>query len=85
MAVPEEVTGVGTVVESPAHGPQLCLGAIMLSLPPQGGGPPITNWEWAAVTGNETLNGTTDRARLGSRTLLSALAHASSWSSMTGS
>ena len=54
-----ELTGFGTVLESPDDGPQLCLGAVMMSSPPQGGGPPITNWDWSAVTGHTSLHGTT--------------------------
>ncbi|MFZ6003654.1 MAG: hypothetical protein ACOYXM_06930 [Actinomycetota bacterium] len=48
-----------TVLESPAHGPQLCLGAIATSLPPQCGGPDIVGWGWDAVEGEEAANGTT--------------------------
>lgn len=54
-----ELVGVGTVLESPEHGPQLCLGFLTLSLPPQGGGPAIPNWDWSAVTGHTSLHGTT--------------------------
>lgn len=49
----------GTVLESAAHGPQLCLGGIMDSLPPQCGGPDIVGWDWDAVDGEETASGTT--------------------------
>lgn len=48
-----------TVLESPEHGPQLCLGAIADSLPPQCGGPDIVGWSWDAVDGEEAANGTT--------------------------
>ncbi|WP_156384385.1 hypothetical protein [Marmoricola sp. Leaf446] len=54
-----ELVGSGWVLESPDHGPQLCLGFLMTSNPPQGSGPDITNWDWASVTGHETLDGTT--------------------------
>ena len=54
-----ELAGAGTVLESPGHGPQLCLGVLLMSLPPQGGGPPIPNWDWSVVTGHTTLHGTT--------------------------
>ena len=50
--------GTFTVLESPGHGPELC-GSVRDSLPPQCGGLPVRNWEWAAVTGAESLNGTT--------------------------
>jgi len=54
-----ELVGFGTVLQSPKHGPRLCLGVVMTSLPPQGWGPPITNWDWSAVTGHTSLRGTT--------------------------
>jgi hypothetical protein len=42
------------------HGPaMLCLGGIALSLPPQCGTMPITNWEWDQVQGEERLSGVT--------------------------
>ena len=50
--------GTFTVLESPRHGPELC-GSIRESLPPQCSGLPLRNWEWAAVKGAESLNGTT--------------------------
>ncbi|WP_332643744.1 hypothetical protein [Aeromicrobium sp.] len=44
-----------------AHGPQLCLGAIRLSMPPQCDGPDIPNWDWTKVSGksqrSQTING----------------------------
>lgn len=51
--------GSGTVLESPEHGPQLCLGGVMESLPPQCGGVPLVGWDWAAADGEESVNGTT--------------------------
>jgi len=54
-----ELVGVGTVLESPGHGPQLCLGPVMLSLPPQGWGPSIPNWDWSTVSAHTTVSGTT--------------------------
>jgi hypothetical protein len=42
------VQGVGTVLESPEHGPQLCF-AVAESLPPQCGGPDVVGWDWDAV------------------------------------
>ena len=59
MGAAVELVGFGTVLESPGHGPQLCLGGVLLSLPPQGGGPPVSNWDWSAVPGQESLHGTT--------------------------
>jgi hypothetical protein len=49
----------GTVLESPEHGPELCVGGIADSLPPQCSGLRIPNWEWAEVDGEESLRGTT--------------------------
>ena len=46
-----------TVLESQDHGPQLCLGVILDSYPPQCGGLDITNWDWRALASeraNET-------------------------------
>lgn len=47
-----------TVLESPGHGPQLCLGGVQESYPPQCGGPDIVGWDWSAVDA-ESANGTT--------------------------
>ena len=61
---PVLVEGNGTVLEAagdmPAmsrHGPELCLGGVALSLPPQCGGVPITNWNWDDVEGGEHVSG----------------------------
>jgi hypothetical protein len=48
-----------TVLQSREHGPELCLGAVADSFPPQCGGVPITNWRWDQVEGDQTANGTT--------------------------
>jgi hypothetical protein len=48
-----------TVLQSPEHGPELCLGVVALSLPPQCRGLPIPNWRWDQVTGQESHAGTT--------------------------
>jgi hypothetical protein len=48
----------GTVLQSPAHGPELCLGGVLDSLPPQCSGLPIPNWRWDQVTGQESRGGT---------------------------
>ena len=47
-----------TVLESPEHGPQLCLGGVAESYPPQCGGIDVTNWAWDTATA-ESANGTT--------------------------
>ena len=57
---PEEVlTGTATVLESAEHGPQLCLGGVLDSLPPQCGGPDMVGWDWADAAGEEYADGTT--------------------------
>lgn len=48
-----------TVLESSDHGPQLCLGVIAESYPPQCGGPDLIGWDWGAVEGEESAAGTT--------------------------
>jgi hypothetical protein len=45
--------GTFTVLESSEHGPQLCSG-VLLSYPPQCGGPDIVGWDWARVEGETT-------------------------------
>jgi len=39
----------GVVLQSREHGPQLCLGSIATSLPPQCGGPAIVGWSWTGL------------------------------------
>lgn len=41
--------GTGLVLEAPGVGPQLCLGAVNESWPPQCGGPVVEGWDWDAV------------------------------------
>jgi hypothetical protein len=48
-----------TVLESPDHGPQLCLGGVAESYPPQCGGPDVVGLDWGEVDGEESANGTT--------------------------
>lgn len=48
----------GKSMESPPHGPELCLGGVLTSLPPQCGGVPIANWSWEAVEGEQSRGGT---------------------------
>ena len=48
-----------TVLQNRDHGPQLCLTAIALSLPPACEGLPIPNWRWDQVQGEQTAGGTT--------------------------
>lgn len=47
-----------TVLESPDHGPQLCLGGVQQSLPPQCGGPDVVGFQWADVDDEKSANGT---------------------------
>ena len=49
----------GIVLEDASHGPELCLGGVALSLPPQCGGVPLAYWDWAAVDGEQSASGTT--------------------------
>jgi hypothetical protein len=49
----------GTVLETPHHGPELCLGGIADSYPPQCSGLPIADWDWTEVEGEESASGTT--------------------------
>jgi hypothetical protein len=48
-----------TILASEDHGPMLCLGMTLDSLPPQCGDVPISNWDWEEVSGEETMSGTT--------------------------
>jgi hypothetical protein len=52
-------TATATVLESRGHGPQLCLGGIQTSYPPQCGGPDLIGWDWGDVDGEERANGVT--------------------------
>jgi hypothetical protein len=52
-------TASATVLESPGHGPQLCLGGVMESYPPQCGGPDVVGWDWDDVDDEEAADGTT--------------------------
>jgi hypothetical protein len=54
-----EVAGQGTVLQIDAQTPQLCLGAVAESYPPQCGGPEILDWNWDAVDLEETASGVT--------------------------
>ena len=48
-AAPGEVTGQGTVLQVGDAPPQLCLGGVAESYPPQCGGPEVAGWDWAAA------------------------------------
>jgi hypothetical protein len=45
----QHYTATALVLENPEHGPQLCLGGVDDSYPPQCGGPDISNWNWDDV------------------------------------
>lgn len=47
------------MLESAGHGPQLCLGGVAESYPPQCGGPDVVGWDWDTVEGSESASGTT--------------------------
>jgi hypothetical protein len=55
---PVEYEADALVLESPEHGPQVC-NFQLDSYPPQCGGPDLVGWDWAAVEGEESANGTT--------------------------
>jgi hypothetical protein len=57
--VERRYTVTATVLEDPGHGPQMCLGGVLESLPPQCGGPDVIGFDWADVDGEESGNGTT--------------------------
>lgn len=52
-ANPTDVVGAGMVLQAGDKAPELCLGAIMESYPPQCSGVELTGWEWAADDGSE--------------------------------
>ncbi|MET0956152.1 MAG: hypothetical protein ABWY68_09390 [Cryobacterium sp.] len=54
-----EVLAQATVLQKDGESPQLCLGGVAESYPPQCGGPPIVGWDWAAVEQSETASGVT--------------------------
>ena len=54
-----EVLAQATVLQKDGEEPQLCLGGVAESYPPQCGGPPILGWDWAAAEQSETASGVT--------------------------
>lgn len=56
---PRRYEADGTVLEAADHGPELCLGGVAESYPPQCSGVPLTSWDWANVEGEESASGTT--------------------------
>jgi hypothetical protein len=59
IAAPGEVAAQGTVLQLEGQAPQLCLGAVAESYPPQCGGPEVLGWDWDAVDLEETASGVT--------------------------
>jgi hypothetical protein len=55
---PPQYEADGTVLEQAGQGPELCVGGILDSLPPQCGGPPVAGWDWDHAPGAEQ-SGTT--------------------------
>lgn len=54
-----DVTGQGTVLQIGDAPPQLCLGGVAESYPPQCGGPEVADWDWATAGHFETAQGVT--------------------------
>lgn len=59
MPSDRKLTGQGTVLQKGEDLPQLCLGAVLESYPPQCTGPILRNWEWSAVNDSTTAAGVT--------------------------
>lgn len=59
LPVTGELQGRGMVMQKGAEPPQLCLGAVMESYPPQCSGPALTNWDWSKVDDEEAASGVT--------------------------
>lgn len=53
------VSGQGTVIQSFDEPPQLCLGAVAESYPPQCSGPEIVGWDWSAIELKESVEDVT--------------------------
>jgi hypothetical protein len=54
-----EVLAQATMLQMDGEAPELCLGGVAESYPPQCGGPPILGWDWAAVEQAESASGVT--------------------------
>jgi hypothetical protein len=53
----QEFIARALVLEDRSHGPQICLGGVAQSLPPQCGGPDLIGWNWKQLAGFEKRNG----------------------------
>jgi hypothetical protein len=62
-AAPPKPTGLyegdGMVLEAKDGVPELCLGGVLESFPPQCSGVPLLGWDWGSVDGKERAGGTT--------------------------
>lgn len=56
---PVDVVGQGTVIQVGDAPPELCLGAVAESYPPQCSGVPLLEWDWTLYAGSESAAGTT--------------------------
>jgi hypothetical protein len=56
---PTRYEATAIVLESEEHGPMLCLGGVLESLPPQCGDVPLSGWDWNEVPGERSMAGTT--------------------------
>ncbi|MHA7154026.1 hypothetical protein [Arthrobacter sp. TMN-50] len=59
IAAAGEVLAQGTVLQQGDSLPQLCLGGVAESYPPQCSGPDLLNWDWGRVNQEETASGVT--------------------------
>ncbi|MFC5929466.1 hypothetical protein D6T64_19465 [Cryobacterium melibiosiphilum] len=54
-----ELIGQGTVIQVGDAEPELCLGPIAQSYPPQCSGPTVIGWEWTSVDQSQTVSNVT--------------------------
>lgn len=59
MPSDRKLMGRGTVLQKGEELPQLCLGAVAESYPPQCTGPILRNWDWSAANDSTTAAGVT--------------------------
>ncbi|MBG6189336.1 hypothetical protein IWX64_000256 [Arthrobacter sp. CAN_A212] len=59
IPAPGEVLAQGAVLQQGEAPPQLCLGGVAESYPPQCSGPELLGWDWLAVEQSETAAGVT--------------------------
>jgi hypothetical protein len=55
----QRYTITASVLESPEHGPQICTSNYEESYPPQCGTIDVVGWDWTAVEGEQSVDGTT--------------------------